>query len=403
MTSTETLVLDEERRGRAALTALVEPGDDRVRLAAERVGAADLVRRIASQREDSQRMDPFDLADRLLEKAAKVGARLAIPGDAEWPEASLFGLARLAARRQALVASGSSVSTIERSVAPPVALWLRGPLRLADTVRQSVAVVGSRAASGYGSHVTAELSYGLAIRDWTVVSGGAYGIDGSAHRGALAADGQTVAVLACGVDVPYPPGHAGLFDQIAHSGLLVSEWPPGTTPRRPRFLVRNRVIAALTAGTVVVEAGARSGARATARRATELGRVVMAVPGPVNSGTSVGCHQLLRSGLAILVTRAEEVLEEVGRIGADLADLPRAPDGWRDRLDEVSAAVVEAMPAMDWVSASTLCEAISFPADQVTTALAGLVEAARLHRDADRYRLAAGARTTPTSARPSIR
>jgi DNA processing protein len=397
--------LDDERRGRAALTALVEPGDLRVWEAADKVGAADLVLRMARNREDGPPRNPFQLGDQLLERAAAVGARLVIPGDPEWPEERLHGLLMLARRRQKVTEKGTTLSTVEQMVAPPLALWLRGPLALADTVQQSVAVVGARAASSYGSHVAAELAFGLADHGWAVVSGGAYGIDGAAHRGAMAADGGTVAVLASGVDVPYPPGHAGLFDRIAQEGLLASEWPPGTTPRRVRFLIRNRVIAALTAGTVVVEAGARSGARATARRAGELSRIVMAVPGSVISATSVGCHQLLRSADAILVTRTDEVLEEVGRIGADLADPVRAPSGWRDSLDEVSAAVVEAMPATDWMEAWALHAAVPFPSEPVTIAIAGLVEAGRLSRDGDRLRLAAGTGAGPAtrSVRPTLR
>ncbi len=157
-----------------------------------------------------------------------------------------------------------------------------------------------------------------------MVSGAAIGVDGAAHRGALAVDGPTVAVLACGVDRAYPGTHAALLGRIANSGLVVSEYPPGCVPARHRFLVRNRLIAGMAAGTVVVEAGLRSGAQRTAADALALGRLVMAVPGPVTSGLSAGCHRLIRGG-ALLVTRAEEVLEAVGRIGLDLADEPAAP------------------------------------------------------------------------------
>jgi DNA processing protein len=404
MTASPAQPVDDERRARAALSALVEPGDPRVWQAAGQVGAAELVRRIVANSDRPLRVDPFEAADRMLERAAEIGARLAIPGDPEWPQACLDGLRMLAEKQQDLLDGGTKLPTVDRTVGPPVALWLRGPLQLADTVQRSVAVVGARAASSYGSHVANELGYGLADHEWSVVSGGAYGIDGAAHRGAMTAEGGTVAVLASGVDVPYPPGHAGLFDRIAKEGLLASEWPPGTTPRRPRFLVRNRVIAALTAGTVVVEAGARSGARATARRAGELGRVVMAVPGPVTSASSVGCHQMLRAG-AILVTRTEEVLEEVGRIGSDLADPVRAPTGWRDRLNEVSEAVVEAMPLTDWVPVGAVSAAVSFAPEPVAVAITGLVAAGLLEQDGDRIRLAARARTDPESraVRPTVR
>jgi DNA processing protein len=176
------------------------------------------------------------------------------------------------------------------------------------------------------------------------VSGGAYGIDAAAHRGALAGQAApTVAVLACGVDVAYPRGNERLLDGIAQRGLVVSELPPGSTPTRARFLVRNRIIAALTLGTVVVEAAARSGSLATADRARELGRHLMAVPGPVTSALSTGCHALLRDG-ATCVTRAEEVLDLVGVLGADAATPLRGPASVRDDLPDTVRRVLEAVP-----------------------------------------------------------
>ena len=154
-----------------------------------------------------------------------------------------------------------------------------------------------------------------------MVSGAAIGIDGAAHRGALAVDGPTVAVLACGIDRAYPTVHERLITRIAATGLVLSEYPPGCVPARHRFLVRNRLIAGLAEGTLVIEAGLRSGAQRTAADARALGRVLMALPGPVTSGCSAGCHRLIRDG-AVLVTRAEEVLEGIGRIGVDLAPEP---------------------------------------------------------------------------------
>ncbi len=178
----------------------------------------------------------------------------------------------------------------------------------------------------------AELAAGLAERDAAVVSGGAYGIDGAAHRAALAADGFTVAVLAGGVDVSYPAGNAALFHRIAKEGLLVTEYPPGLRPQRHRFLTRNRLVAALSGATVVVEAGARSGAANTAAWARALGRGVCAVPGPVTSSASVGCHILLRAG-ATVVTRAEEVVELIGHAG-ELAPDEERPSSRLDGLAE---------------------------------------------------------------------
>jgi DNA processing protein len=177
------------------------------------------------------------------------------------------------------------------------------------------------------------------------LSGGAYGIDDRAHRGALAAEGVTIAVLGCGVDWPYPAGQAELFDAIAAHGALVSEWPPGRRPTRHGFLVRNRVIAALTRGTVVVEAGRRSGALSTARHARDLCRPLMAVPGPVTSGASAGCHEIIRDWGAVCVTSALEVLEQVASAGDHLLGRGRGPVLPQDALDPVTARVLDAVPA----------------------------------------------------------
>ncbi len=248
----------------------------------------------------------------------------------------------------------------DHGAVPPVALWVRGPGRLDDLADRSVAIVGSRASTAYGEHVAGEFGYQLAERGWAVVSGGAYGIDAAAHRGALAVDGPTIAVLACGVDRPYPAGNGSLLHRIAESGLVVSEWPPGAAPHQHRFLVRNRLIAGLTRGTVVVEAAARSGAIATANRARRLSKQVMVVPGPVTSAMSVGCHELLREHLgeeespARLVASAAHVIEEVGRLGADLAEPPERPSDTRDRLSDLAVRVLDACPVRIGVSAERL-------------------------------------------------
>jgi DNA processing protein len=189
-----------------------------------------------------------------------------------------------------------------------------------------------------------------------VVSGGAFGIDAAAHRGAMAAEAPTLAVLACGVDRPYPAAHGALFSRIAETGLLLSEWPPGCAPLRHRFLVRNRLIAALTRGTVVVEAAARSGAQATANRARRLGREVLVVPGPVTSAMSVGCHELLRDTemQATLVASVDHVIEAVGGIGSDLAEPVDRPTGPRDGLSDLAARVLDACPVRTGVSPERL-------------------------------------------------
>jgi DNA processing protein len=264
-----------------------------------------------------------------LDAAIAAGARLVVPEHPEWP-AEAFA---------AFDAAGSA------QLAPPLALWVRGPGRLDELCAHAVAVVGARAATSYGAHVAADLGAGLADRGCTVVSGAAIGIDGAAHRGALGVEGPTLAVLACGVDRVYPASHELLLERVAASGLVVSEYPPGGVPGRHRFLVRNRLIAGLAAGTVVVEAGLRSGAQRTASDALSLGRPVMAVPGPVTSAMSVGCHRLVRDG-ALLVTCSDEVLEAVAPIGAHLAD-PPGPERGRptDGLDAAAALVHDALPA----------------------------------------------------------
>jgi DNA processing protein len=341
-------VTEEERLARAALGLVAEPGSLDLWLLVHEVGPVEALQRLrdgavaaALAELVAPRLAGADVtagAEAALTRCARLGGRFLVPGDAEWPQLTLHGLLLLAARR-----ARDKAPRHDRDVAPPLGLWARGPLGLADSTARSVSVVGARAATGYGAHVAAELGYGLADRDWTVVSGGAYGIDAAAHRGALAADGRTVAVLACGVDTAYPVGHANLFEHLADRGLLVSEWPPGASPRRERFLVRNRVIAALTAGTVVVEAAVRSGALATARRAHDLGRVLMGVPGPVTSPMSVGVHQLVRQREARVVTSAAEVVEEVGLIGVDLAARPLAPTSWWDALGHEARAVVDVL------------------------------------------------------------
>ena len=285
-----------------------------------------------------------DLSADDLRRAERCGARLVVPEDDEWPEVALHCLTMAA---HELPVDRREQPDRTRALVPPLALWVRGGQPLDALVDRSVAVVGSRASTAYGEHVAAELGHGLGERGWTTVSGGAFGIDAAAHRGALAARAPTVAVLACGVDRAYPSAHSTLFARLLDDdGLLVSEWPPGCAALQHRFLVRNRLIAALTRGTVVVEAAARSGAQATANRARRLGKQVMAVPGPVTSAMSVGCHELLRdteSG-AVLVSSAAEVLQEVGRLGDDLATPAERPTTPRDSLSDIARRVLDACP-----------------------------------------------------------
>jgi DNA processing protein len=291
------------------------------------------------------------LAD--LRRAERCGARLIVPEDDEWPALPLHALTVAVSSEPDDHRYQSDRTT---APVPPVALWARGSARLDELVERSVAIVGSRASTAYGEHVAAELGHQLGERGWTVVSGGAFGIDAAAHRGAMAAEAPTLAVLACGVDRPYPAAHGALFTRIAETGLLVSEWPPGCAPLRHRFLVRNRLIAALTRGTVVVEAAARSGAQATAKRARRLGREVLVVPGPVTSAMSVGCHELLRDPeiQATLVASVGHVIEAVGGIGVDLAAPPDRPTSPRDGLSDLAGRVLDACPVRTGVSPERL-------------------------------------------------
>jgi DNA processing protein len=337
------------RRARAWLSRAAEPGNVDLWRLVEDVGPVEAVRRLragtAGERlrglVGSRREDDRTVGD--LGVAARCGARLVVPEDDEWPAFAIHALS-LRAAEEPEEPKGRTKRT--EALIPPLALWVRGEPRLDEFTDRAVALVGSRASTAYGEHVAAELGHQLGERGWTVVSGGAYGIDGAAHRGALAAGGPTLAVLANGVDRPYPAGHDTLFSRIAGAGLLVSEWSPGTAPHGHRFLVRNRLIAALSRGTVVVEAAARSGALATARRARDLGRQVMVVPGPVTSAMSVGCHELLRDRerQAVLVANAAHVVETVGSIGVDLAEPAPRPVTARDGLSDLAVRVLDACP-----------------------------------------------------------
>ena len=218
-----------------------------------------------------------------------LGGTLVLPGDPGWPRA-----------------------LDDLGAAGPHCLWVRGDPGLAALAARSVAVVGARACTEYGRHVAAELAHGLAGRGLTVVSGGAYGIDAAAHRAALAAGGITIAFLAGGLDRYYPAGNAELLGRVAARGLVIAEVPPGVPPTRFRFLSRNRLLAAASAATVVVEAGLRSGSINTANHALALGRPIGAVPGPVTSPASAGCHRLLREEQAMCITSADDAVELAG-------------------------------------------------------------------------------------------
>jgi DNA processing protein len=355
----------EERLARAYLLRVAEPpapalnafvADRGPLAAAGAVRAGDCPPRV---RDETAARRDFDRAEQDLAAGERQGARLVTPEDDEWPAWPLLCLDQ-ATRRGV------------QGMAQPLALWVRGERRLDEAAAAAVAVVGARAATGYGEHVAGEIAYELAGRELPVFSGAAYGIDGAAHRGALAAAGITVALLGCGLDAGYPAGHVVLLSKIVErGGLVVSEYPPGTTPARHRFLVRNRLIAALSEGTVVVEAGRRSGARNTATTAGALGKVVMAVPGPVTSATSIGCHELVQESAATLVTSADDVIENVGRLGTYRPDKarPRRPT---DRLGPDALRVHEALDRRDGKSAEQVAAESGVPMAKVRALLSAL-------------------------------
>lgn len=334
---------DEVRLARAYLARVAEPPSAVLAAFVRKVGpvaAAEAVRAgmcpgVVSAATSARRH--LDLAQADLEEAARLGARLLVPEDDEWPAWALLPL--------------DTGADGENQRAAPIALWVQGSTRLDDSSDYAAAIVGARACTAYGETVAAELAFGLAERQLSIVSGAAYGIDGAAHRGALTAGGTTVAVLGCGLGVGYPAGHVTLLKRIVdRGGLVVSEYPPSTPPARHRFLVRNRLIAALSQGTIVVEAGRRSGAKNTAGTAMALGKQVMAVPGPIGSAVSQGCHDLIRTSAAALVSSVDEVLEIVGRLGT-FAPEPRKPRRPTDALSAEALRVYDALDRRDGKSA----------------------------------------------------
>ncbi|MFC0432921.1 DNA-processing protein DprA [Kutzneria buriramensis] len=353
------MTVDEIRLARAYLLRVAEPPAPEVVSLVKDLGAvraAQLVRAGKAADDETAARRHLDVAAMDIEAARAKQARLVIPEDEEWPAWQLLALANAAARGVP-------------GMTEPLGLWVRGRARLDALVQEAVAVIGARAATGYGEHVASEIAFGLAERSVTVVSGAAYGIDGCAHRGALGANGPTIAVLACGVDVAYPVGHTALLAKIADTGAVVSEYPPSTRPARHRFLVRNRLIAALAAGTVVVEAGRRSGSRNTAATTSALGRPLMAVPGPVTSAMSVGCHDLLRSAGATAVCSVEDVMADAGRIGVDASTRSDEPLRSTDGLDRVMLRVHEELPSRGGLSAERIAVGSGVPLSRVRALL----------------------------------
>ena len=368
-----------ERVARAALSRLSEPGDMRLGVLVGRLGANRVFELL---REEQDIAGVYtDVAARLrglepereLEQAEAQGIRFVCPEDDEWPRA-LDDLDR--------------AEPLQDRGGRPLGLWVKGALRLDEATRDAAAVVGSRSATTYGAAVASDLAAHVSENGFTVVSGAAFGIDQAAHRGALATKGLTVAVLACGVDRAYPSAHRNLLDYIADTGLVVSELPPGCAPTRVRFLSRNRIIAGLAQGTVVVEAAVRSGALNTANWTTRLNRVLMGVPGPVTSAPSQGVHELIRSRGAALVTRGQDVLELLSPSGSFLSEVPRAPVLVTDRLSDRERQVLDAVPMLRPASADSIARTAGVAARDASGAMERLQQLGLVERTTAGWRRA---------------
>lgn len=364
-----------DRYARVVWSHLIEPGDGVAgRLIAE-LGAAEALRAaVETPSREYARVTAAELATgrrrwmpRLTPDATATSLRIAAatdialvtPRDEDWPE-SLNDLGEHA----------------------PVCLWVRGdPARL-QSLQPSVALVGARAATSYGEHVALELAADLAGGGVPVVSGGAYGIDGAAHRAALAVGGLTAALLAGGVDRAYPAGHTDLLARIARQGVVVSEVPCGSPPTKWRFLQRNRLIAALATATVVVEAGWRSGALNTAAHAAALSRGLGAVPGPVTSAASAGTHRLLREFGAQCITSASEVRELIG-IGA--APTERADTDERPHTDDATR-VRDALSTRSWRDADDIARRCGMSRSEVEGVLGLLQLGGEVARESGAWR-----------------
>ncbi|MFT4469818.1 DNA-processing protein DprA [Arthrobacter sulfonylureivorans] len=388
MTRMTRLPSDDERLARASLSRLMEPSDwiglalvavagpfDALRIATGQLSAghglqAEMLRTLDRQASTDNAQPLSDALDRWAPRVkdlaperdlavmGRLGGALLIPGDAVWPA----GLADL-------------------GLGEPLCLWARG--RFTDgipAVDATVAVVGSRDSTNYGNQVTGDISSGLVQRGYCVISGGAYGIDAQAHRSALAAEADhvsTMAVMAGGLDRYYPAGNEELLRAIASRGILLAEVPPGAAPTRWRFLQRNRLIAALAAATIVVEARWRSGALNTAHHAAGLGRGVGAVPGSVYSANSAGTHRLLRDGSATAITDAAEAAELAGPVGSALESGTQEKLADHDGLGVDDLLLLDALPVRRGSTVDKLATVAGIP---VRTVLAGLgrLEAAGL-------------------------
>lgn len=359
----------DDRLARITWAHLAEPRDAKAVALIAAVGYADALEEVRATphrwENFAARLAVLDIAEQ-ERRMRLVGARALVPGDDEWPTA------------------------LDDLTEVPHALFVTGEGDVAALSDRSVALVGARAATHYGERIAAQIALGVGEDGTSVVSGGAFGIDAAAHRGALAGDAGTICVVAGGVDRVYPAAHEELFAAIRREGVVVSEMPIGFAPMRQRFLHRNRLIAALAPGTVVVEAGLRSGSLSTARRAEELNRVVGAVPGPVTSAASAGCHELVREGAAVLVTGPDDVLELIGAYGARPTTSDRAPALIKpeDAVGMTARAVWDALPVRVPAAVETVSRVSGRAPREVMAALGELLAAGLAAREDGGWRKA---------------
>lgn len=374
---------DDDRTCRAVWSRICEPGDEAAgRLVLEHGPGPALKAvveglRVESGRRRGRAGERGDLAEgwrlrlattdprRDLATLARFGGRLVVPGDPEWPD---------------------QLDDLQHRT--PYCLWLRGEQDLRQVCGTAIAVVGSRAATEYGEHMTVEIAGGVALRGVTIVSGAAFGVDVVAHRAALAVGAATVAVLACGVDRAYPRSHETILGRVADAGVVVSEVPPASAPTRWRFVERNRLIAALSSATVVVEAAWRSGALVTAREAEDLSRAVGAVPGSVRSVASAGCHRLLRDRHAVLVRNAQDAYQLVAPLGTVEDRPPTVEPADHDDLSPVDRLVLDAVPLRQPAGTVPVARAAGLAEPEAAAALGRLELRGLVARDRGGWRRA---------------
>ena len=380
---TDLTTIDDERLARKVLSLVVEPGDWRYLVLARELGGVGLLQALHTDPSRHELLEAVALRLRSLDvdaelgRAERTGQRFVTPLDDEWPT-------------QLDALEGHRDPAIDRGDVP-LGRWVRGARRL-DELGGAVALVGSRSATTYGEELAGDIAAELGHAGVPVVSGAAIGIDYAAHRGAVSAHATTVAVLAGGADRPYPHAHRRMIDHLATEHLVVSEAPPGAAHTRVRFLARNRLIAALARGTVIVEAAARSGALCTMNWACRLNRVVMAVPGPVSMATSVGTHQAIRNGVATLVTSGAEVLELVGAAGDHLRPEPRGPETARDALTATQRRVLDGVPVGEGAGAQSIAYTTGLGIGPVRRALEHLEATGLVARERRGWHLTEAAR-----------